>query len=187
MAQKRPISMGRLEIIMGCMFSGKSTEIIKVINKYKILNKNIMTITHSIDTRYDKDANIVTHDKIMHKCINSETLLALNNTKNYNDADVVLIEEAQFFPDLYKFVVDGVNKDRKTMIVAGLDGDYKQEAFGDILKLIPHAEKITKLDALCLKCNDGTPATFTKRIVSSDKQTLVGSTDSYIAVCRQHL
>jgi thymidine kinase len=180
-------SLGRIEIIMGCMFSGKSTEIIKIINKYKILNKKIMAITHSIDNRYNSTANIVTHDKLMHKCINSTTLTPLNNTDLYKNADVIVIEEAQFFPDLYKFVINGVEKDKKTLIIAGLDGDYKREPFGDILKLIPHAEKVTKLEALCLICNNGTPAAFTKRIVESTEQTLVGSNDSYVAVCREHL
>ena len=88
---------------------------------------------------------------------------------------------------MYSFVTESLITDQKTIIVAGLDGDYKQEPFGDILKLIPHAERVKKLSALCLKCNDGTPASFTKRIISSKLQTLVGSSESYIAVCRKHL
>lgn len=187
MSLRKITSMGRLEIIMGCMFSGKSSEIIKIINSYTLLNKKIMAITHSIDTRYNKSAIIVTHDKIKYDCISTSNLLSLKEKDIYKDADVVVIEEAQFFDDLYNFVIYCLKHDNKIVIVAGLDGDYKQEPFGDILKLIPHAERVKKLSALCLLCNDGTLASFTKRKISCESQTFVGSSESYIAVCRKHL
>ena len=178
---------GRIEIIIGCMFSGKSTEIIKIMKRYRMLNKKILAISHSIDTRYNGSTpQIVTHDKISYDCIQLKELLSLHQTQNYKDAELIVIEEAQFFPDLYEFVVNAADVDNKTLVVAGLDGDYKKNPFGDILRLIPHAENVTKLEALCLKCGDGTPAHFTKRIIENDNQTLVGSTESYIAVCRKH-
>ena len=178
---------GRIEIIIGCMFSGKSTEIIKIMKRYRILNKKILAISHSIDTRYNKNTpQIITHDKISYDCIHLKELNSLKNTSSYKESDLVVIEEAQFFPDLYNFVINAADIDNKTIVVAGLDGDYKKDPFGDILKLIPHSEKVTKLEALCLKCGDGTPAHFTKRIVEDDNQTLVGSNESYIAVCRKH-
>lgn len=176
---------GRIEIIMGCMFSGKSSEIIKIIRRYKILNKNILAINNELDNRYDVN-KIVTHDKIAQDCLSTKQLLSVKSTELYKKADVVVIEEAQFFKDLFEFVVSGADIDNKTIIVAGLDGDYKRDPFGDILRLIPHAEKVTKLEALCLKCGDGTPAHFTKRITTEDSQTLVGSSESYVAVCRRH-
>ena len=72
----------------------------------------------------------------------------------------------------------------KHLIIAGLDGDFNREPFGDIVRLIPQAEKVTKLSALCIICSDGTPANFSKRISASKNKILVGSTDDYIAVCR---
>jgi len=73
------------------------------------------------------------------------------------------------------------------IIVAGLDGDYQQKQFGDILKLIPIADSYQKVYALCKICQDGTPASFTKRIVNNNQQILVGAKESYISVCRFHL
>lgn len=178
---------GRIEIIIGCMFSGKSSELIKIMKRYKILKKNILAISHSIDNRYnDSKPKIVTHDKVSYDCLQLNELNIVKDNDNYTNADLIIIEEAQFFSDLFEFVINAADNDNKTVIVAGLDGDYKKEPFGDILRLIPHSEKVTKLEALCLMCGDGTPAHFTKRIIDNDNQTLVGSTESYIAVCRKH-
>lgn len=177
---------GRIEIILGCMFSGKSTELIKLMKKYKILDKQILAINHKIDVRYSEAPKIVTHDNISFDCIFTERLHNLKNDTKYINAHIIVIEEAQFFEDLFSFVINAADIDGKVVIVAGLDGDFKKEPFGDILKLIPHAEKVTKLNALCLLCGDGTPASFTKRIIDNDSQTLVGSSESYIAVCRKH-
>jgi thymidine kinase len=100
--------------------------------------------------------------------------------------DVIVIDEAQFFTNLKKFVQHAVCEG-KHVIVAGLDGDFKQDVFGEILSLIPIADTITKLYALCMKCRDGTVAPFTKRIISCSEQELVGDHDSYMAVCRKCL
>ena len=177
---------GRIEIILGCMFSGKSTEIIKFMKRYKILSKTILAINHKIDVRYSEAPKIVTHDNISFDCVFTDKLNDLKLDTKYINADIIVIEEAQFFTDLLSFVVNAADKDGKVVIVAGLDGDFKKDPFGDILKLIPHAEKVTKLNALCLLCGDGTPAAFTKRIIENDSQTFVGSSESYIAVCRKH-
>ena len=75
----------------------------------------------------------------------------------------------------------------KKIIVGGLDGDYQQKPFGELLQLIPLAEKITRLSALCQQCLDGTPAYFTKRTVQSDDQLLIGGAESYQPVCFKHL
>ena len=97
---------------------------------------------------------------------------------------MVFIEEAQFFNNLYEFV----NKHliNKSFVIAGLDGDFKRNPFGDILKLIPLADKVKKLNALCKFCKDGTEAPFTKRLIVSDEIKLVGGSDSYASVCRKH-
>ena len=85
-------------------------------------------------------------------------------------------------------MVESVDTYSKHVIVSGLDGDSERKPFGDILRLIPHAEKVSKLSALCLECNDGTEAFFSKRLIYEDmsSQISVGSNDKYIAVCRKH-
>jgi thymidine kinase len=72
------------------------------------------------------------------------------------------------------------------VIAGGLDGDFRRAPFGDVLRLIPHAEKVVKLSALCKRCRDGTPANFTMRLTKDKSQTVVGSADVYEAVCRKH-
>lgn len=176
---------GKITVIIGCMFSGKSTEIIRRYKRYISINKNVILINHKNDDRYGY--NIVSsHDKIKLKCIVLNNLMDIFKTSTYTESDIIIIEEAQFFPDLFKFVTHSADILKKNIIVAGLDGDSKREPFGDILKLIPHAEEVVKLSALCKICNDGTVANFTKRIVENDSQCLIGGSDTYIPVCRAH-
>ena len=175
-----------LKIILGSMFSGKSSEIIRIIKRYRILNKHLLIINHSIDDRYDT-SKIVTHDQEKIDCLATDKLMPLIESSDYQKSDVIVIEEAQFFKDLFDFVTLSVDTNNKTLVIAGLDGDYKREPFGDILRLIPHAESVNKLHALCTLCGDGTKASFTKRLVNNNQCVLVGSTESYIPVCRKHL
>lgn len=177
---------GRIEIFLGSMFSGKSTELIRQQKRYKIINKNVLVIKYHMDKRYDSGDKISTHDKEQIECISLEFLEPLFKSSDYTKADVIIIEEAQFFKDLFMFVTKSADEPyNKIVIVAGLDGDYKRNPFGDILRLIPHAEKVSKLSALCTLCADGTKASFTKRMVHSDEINLIGSTDKYLAVCRK--
>ena len=92
----------------------------------------------------------------------------------------------QFFTDLYDFCVAAVEKDAKSVIISGLDGDFKRKSFGQILDLIPLADRVDKLTALCTKCRDGTAAIFSKRFAKCTDQIAVGGLDSYIPVCRRH-
>ena len=82
--------------------------------------------------------------------------------------------------------MEAADKDNKILYVAGLDGDFKRDEFGQMCKLVPHAEEIKKLKALCSICSDGTEANFTKRIVNDKNVELIGSKESYIPVCRKH-
>ena len=177
--------IGELHLILGCMFSGKSSELIKIRSKYKILGKSLLAINHTIDTRYGSN-KIITHDKKEIQCTQISTLMSIVSTDNYIYSDVILIEEAHFFEDLYDFTQYSVNKMNKIVYIAGLNGDYKQHLIGDIYKLIPMCDTLVKLSALCVICKDGTPAHFTKRIDGKESQIVVGSTDSYIPVCRRH-
>lgn len=178
------MSAGRIEIILGSMFSGKSTELIRQHKRYKVINKKVLVIKYHIDKRYDSGNKISTHDKQQIECLSLEKLEHLYDSSEFKEADVIIIEEAQFFEDLFNFSTNSADKYGKIVIVAGLDGDFKRNPFGDILKLIPHAEKVSKLSALCTICGDGTKASFTKRIVCSNEITLIGGTNEYLAVCR---
>ena len=177
---------GRIELIIGCMFSGKSTETIRLCNRYKSINKKCLVIKHNTDTRYDNGNKLSTHDKSQIECISSNILINFIESEIFNESEIIIIEEAQFFEDLFEFVTKSADQFNKTLIVTGLDGDFKRNMFGDILRLIPHAEKITRLDAYCSLCNDGTKAYFTKRITDNKNINLVGNQDTYKAVCRFH-
>jgi thymidine kinase len=184
---------GYLELIIGPMYAGKSTELLRIINRYKCLNKNITVINHAYNNRYGS-INLTTHNREkFDKCVILENLKELESYKDlesqkevFENCDVVIIEELQFFNDAYDVVIDWCDNHGKIVIGAGLDGDFQRKPFGHVLQLIPHAEKITKLSALCKKCGDGTAAYFTKRIVEENEKTLVGSDGLYEAVCRKH-
>jgi len=179
------VNIGYLELIIGPMYAGKSTELIRIINRYKCLNKNIIVINHSFNNRYGS-IGLTTHNKEkFEKCLTLSKLGSLDENLLEN-IDVIIIEELQFFDDAYDIIIDWCDNKNKIVIAAGLDGDFKRMPFGDVLRLIPHAEKITKLSALCKKCGDGTHAHFTKRIINKEEKTIVGSDDIYEAVCRKH-
>jgi len=179
---------GRIDIIIGSMFSGKSTELIRRINRYKVLGKKILVINHKLDQRYSENS-ISTHSNISLECLSIHKLNDINENEEYkqeyNACEVLVIEEAQFFEDLYDVVVKAADVDNKIVIVAGLDGDSNREEFGDILKLIPKCDSVKKLHALCVKCKDGTSASFTKRLVKNNSQIYIGVSE-FIAVCRYH-
>ena len=181
------LNQGYLELIIGPMYAGKSTELFRIINRYKCLNKNIIIINHCFNNRYGS-TGLTTHNKeTIDKCIILEHLKDLDkNDIDFEKVDVIIIEELQFFNDAYDTIINWCDNHSKIVIAAGLDGDFMRNPFGDVLKLIPHAEKITKLNALCKKCGDGTLAHFTKRITKDSQTTLVGSADIYEAVCRKH-
>ena len=162
------------------MYSGKTTEILRIVNSLKHIDEIPMIIKPIIDNRYSKD-KISTHNKQEYDCISVNYLSATRNiTNNY-----IIIEEAQFFNDLLLFVIDQVEMKGKNVIVVGLDGDFNRENFGEIHKLIPLCDDIVKLKAYCSICRNGVRAIFSKRISEKKDKILVGSDGDYIAVCRK--
>ncbi len=182
-----------LQLFIGPMYAGKSSELIRQIQRYEILNKNVLVINHSINNRYGSN-KITTHTKITYDdCIILSKLGDLFENPEYKSrfeaAHVIVIEELQFFGDAYDQIVDWCDNRGKHVIAGGLDGDFRRAPFGDVLRLIPHAEKVVKLSALCKRCanaSEAVAANFTMRITKDDSQTLVGSDDVYEAVCRKH-
>jgi thymidine kinase len=177
---------GSISLVIGGMFSGKSTELLRIIKRWEVIGKKIMVINHSFDDRYSNN-KIATHDKQFTDCISTECLIPLMDTYEYRNSDIIVIEEGQFFKDLFEFTTTSADKNNKKLVIAGLDGDSNREPFGDILRLIPHSESVIKLSAICLMCNDGTTAHFSKRLNNSnDSQVQVGTGHDYVAVCRKH-
>ena len=180
--------MAFLNLIIGPMFAGKSTELIRISNNYKVINKVILPINHPINKRYGSKQITTHNDNILDECIIVDKLIDVEQkyANAFKEADVILIEELQFFKDAYDIIIKWVEEDNKTVIAAGLDGDANRKPFGDVLKLIPYANTVKKLSALCKRCGDGTPAHFSKKIKKNDKQVEVGTSDIYEAVCRKH-
>lgn len=178
--------MSRLEIIMGCMFSGKSTELVRRLKRYKAIGENVLVINSSIDTRSGEQV-IKTHDDVTFNCIKIDNLKDIFSNEKFLKSKIIGIDEGQFFNDLHEFIQLTLRNYDKHIIVASLDGDSNQCVFGQTLSLIPLADDVSKLKALCMECNDGTLAPFSKRNILSSEQELVGARGMYSAVCRKHL
>ena len=180
---------GYLKLILGPMFSGKSTKLIELIRKYKVIKYSILTINNSMDTRYSDTSQIVSHNKDSEPCVSVKYLNEVHKNdffkSKYMNSQVIFIEEAQFFSDLNEFVTEAL-KDKKTIYVVGLNGDSNQNNFGEIHKLLPKCNDIELLKACCKICMDETPAEFSKRITQQIDQVHVGGVDEYIPVCRYH-
>jgi len=175
-------SYGYLHVVTGCMFSGKTTHLLQ---EFKRNELSSMIITHSMDTRYGT-AQIISHTYESCDAMPVNQLMPLVYTLEYSECTHILVDEAQFFPDLYEFVIHAVEYDNKKVTVYGLDGDYKREPFGEILRVIPLANSIVKLNAICKRCNDGTHAIFSLRKTDSDEQIKIGTHVDYEPVCRHH-
>lgn len=173
-----------LEIVLGPMFAGKSSYILSHIRRHKSIGYKIFIITHSFDTRYSNNA-ICSHDKDKENAVATDTLINFINNPEFQVAKLIIIEEAQFFSDLYDFVSQAVDIYKKDVICVGLDGDSERKPFGDILKLIPLCDNVKKLTAMCSNCSDGTAAIFTYRIVENKETISVGGKDQYKPLCRK--
>ena len=174
-----------LELILGPMFAGKSSYILSSLRRYEVIGWNILCITSNLDTRYEEGA-IHSHNHDRHSAIPTSSLMPLLLTNQYKDARLLIIEEAQFFPDLYSFVEIAVDQHGKDVIVVGLDGDSERRPFGKILSLIPLCDKVTKLTAMCKRCEMPTEAIFTYRKHGDKSVVSVGAESEYEALCRTH-
>lgn len=176
-----------LDLYLGPMFAGKSSAILGIIRRNTVIGLKTFCITNAIDRRYTKDARIMTHALDSAPAIAVTHLMDLIRSPEVMAADCIIIEEAQFFPDLTDFVIPVVDCLQKHVICVGLDGDSSRRPFGQLLDLIPYADTITRLTALCKRCGDGTPAIFTFRQPGAPKmQVNVGAADQYESLCRRH-
>ena len=191
-----------LKLIIGPMYSGKSSSLLTEINRYKYITSNIIVVNSILDKQrhYDMEIDInsvgflKTHDSKTFPAIMLNNLDELNINKDfkYADSSVIIIDEAQFYGDLYEFLKVELSKPgNKKFIVAGLSSDVNQEPIGDIIKLIPLADDIQKLSAICMYCKDGTLANFTRLNTrnidnTKDSNIRVGDNELYAPCCRKH-
>lgn len=173
-------SVGCLDIFIGSMFSGKTT---KLVEKYKECvknNVNVVAINYAGDTRYHNTL-LSTHDKHMIPCIQCKLLEDVVNTDQVINSDVILINEGQFFVDIFEVVIRLVERDNKHVIVCGLDSDFKRTKFGNWADLTMFCDSITKLHA---KCECGKPSIYSHRTSSELQQVVIGSCN-YKPLCRR--
>ena len=183
-------SKGYLEIILGPMFSGKTSRLINVFKQCQTANIPCMVLNHNTDNRYSL-TELSTHDGVTIPCHKISSLNEIHSSEDlsskYKTSSIILINEAQFFGDLYEWVKNAIDNDKKTVYISGLDGDFERKMFGQILNLIPISDKVEKITALCEQCKDGvTPAIFSyrKNCNTNTEQMLIGEKNIYIPLCR---
>ena len=171
---------GRIEVICGSMFSGKTEELIRRMRRASFAKQRVEIFKPAIDTRYSEE-NVVSHDQhaIQSTPVDSSSSILLLSS----DAEVVGIDEAQFFDDgLVKVCNELANKGVR-VIIAGLDMDFQGRPFGPIPDLCAIADEVTKVHAICVKC--GALAYISHRLVQNDKRVLLGEKLTYEPLCRE--
>lgn len=172
---------GRLHLIIGPMFSGKSTLLLTRYRRYQIAGKKCILIKYSKDTRYDNSAEmLVTHDKISYRAKSCNSLAEVD--KLVQGYEVICIDEIQFYPDASKYCDKWANEDR-IVEACGLSGDFRRQPFEQISLLIPMCDDISHVKAVCK--DTGLDAPFSKRLTDEQEQEVIGSTDKYQAVSRR--
>jgi thymidine kinase len=175
-------SLGRgwIEVVVGSMFSGKTEELIRRLNRARIAKQKVEIFKPEIDKRYD-DINVVSHND------NSIRSIPVQNASQillYIDGmDVVGIDEAQFLDDDLPAVCNYIANQGIRVVVAGLDMDFQGKPFGPIPALMATAEYVTKVHAICMRCGD--LAHYSHRTVVSEKLVLLGEKDNYEPLCRK--
>lgn len=176
---------GRIEVITGPMFSGKSEELIRRLKRARIARQRVACYKPDIDLRYHRTA-IASHSSQTHDATTVATVEDLKATlfPQLGEIDVVGIDEAQFFDTrLIPLSVELVHLGKR-VIMAGLDTTFNAEPFGPIPALMAIADEVTKLSAVCMVC--GQPAIHTQRLGQSQELVVVGAAGVYEARCRAH-
>ncbi|MBQ7869003.1 MAG: thymidine kinase [Prevotella sp.] len=170
---------GRIEVVCGSMFSGKTEELIRRMRRAEFARQKVEIFKPAMDTRYSEE-NVVSHDR--HSIKSTPVTSASQILKLSADIDVVGIDEAQFFDNGIVSVCNKLANRGVRVIVAGLDMDYKGVPFGPIPALCAIADEVAKVHAICVKC--GALAYVSHRIVDSDRRVLLGETGEYEPLCR---
>lgn len=171
---------GRVEVICGSMFSGKTEELIRRMRRAEFARQRVEIFKPSLDTRYSDD-NVVSHEgnSIRSTPVDSSASILLLG----QESDVVGIDEAQFFDDHIVEVCNQLASRGIRVIIAGLDLDFRGEPFGPMPRLLAIADEVTKVHAICMRC--GALAYVSHRIVAGEKQVLLGEKTEYEPLCRK--
>ncbi len=174
-----PKNTGWIEVIAGCMFSGKTEELIRRLRRAQIAKQNVVIFKPKIDNRYSAE-HIVSHsEQSLHSTIIEKASEIILLSKN---AHVIGVDEGQFFDNSLIEICNTLANEGKRVIVAGLDQDYRGVPFEPIPQLLAIAEYITKTLAICMVC--GNPADRTQRVSQSKERVVVGAKGEYEARCR---
>ena len=171
---------GKIELILGPMFSGKSTRLIELMRKYVYKAKKTIMVKYFADHRYSEKSEVVTHDLIKYDSINCKLLR--NSFDTLKQYDVIGIDEGQFFADLVE-VCEELALMGKIILIAALNGDFRMEPFPVIQRIISKSDKIKLLKAYCFNCHKD--AKFSLRIVKSNETVLIGAGEAYKPACRE--
>ena len=174
-----PRDAGWIEVICGSMFSGKTEELIRRVRRAQIAKMDTIIFKPKVDDRFSTE-HVVSHNQnqLTSKMVeNSQEIL-----QKVGQAEVVAIDEAQFFDNDILDVCKTLAKEKKRVIVAGLDTDYRGAPFGPMPELMCEADYVDKLRAICVEC--GNPATYTQRTSKDKQRVVIGETDIYEARCR---
>lgn len=176
-----------IDLIIGCMYSGKTTELIRRLTIYNEMDMNVLYVNSVKDDRAPHSFS--THNKTIGEISYDMTKTEKLTTVNVDGYDVIGIDEAQLFGDLKDTVISWVENKDKIVIVCGLNGDFLRQPFGQINDLLPYCDSIIKLNPFCHTCkkenNIIRPAHFTKRITKQQETVLIGGRDMYIPTCRK--
>ena len=185
---------GRIQLILGPMFSGKSTELLRKLRVFEYAMHKLLIVKFKGDQRYCNDdpenvdfGKLSTHQKDMRLALSVDKLTTIKEKypEYLASSTIIGIDEGQFFDDIVEFSIEMANLG-KIIIVAALDGDFRQKPFGNILQLVPHAESVIKLSSVCMSCFK--ESSFTRRLNSNDKRVkVIGSENLYACVCRRCL
>ena len=179
---------GSITLVTGPMWSGKTSEMYKMLNMYQgVLGENdiILIRFDKSSDRNEEDRVVVGLDKRI-KIINTTELNLSLLVGIIDQVKVIGIDEGQFFGGLRGFCLALADTYLKKVIVSGLNGDFKREEFGEISSLLPVCDEIILKHSLCSECKDGTPGIFSMRVSSNDQQIEIGGCDVYKTVCRKH-
>ncbi len=171
---------GRIEVVCGSMFSGKTEELIRRMKRAEFARQRVEIFKPSLDTRYSEE-DVVSHDRnsIRSTPVDSSGAILLLAS----GIDVVGIDEAQFFDDGLVEVCNQLANNGVRVIVAGLDMDFKGIPFGPIPSLCAIADEVSKVHAICVRC--GSLAYVSHRLVHNDRRVLLGEKDEYEPLCRE--
>jgi len=174
------IQGGKIKLILGPMFSGKSTRLVETVRKYTYKNKKTVLVNFIDDKRYSENSQIVTHDLNKYDSLSCKMLGEIYDIiKNY---DVIGIDEGQFYSDVVN-ISEKLAYNGKIVIIAALSGNFKMEPFETVSKLISKADKIKLMKAYCFYCQR--TAGFSLRTVCSDQEILIGAGEAYRPVCKK--